>query len=158
MLKRLLLEDNHEWYQITETLIEQNKNLKVPMVNDTTTLHQFNVNLSELFTEVSYYFAKARRNKDAIERIIENTLKDYYKGPNDTARRAAGLQLAQNYPIPDDIQDYFSTKTVNLFELQDQINGYYYALDAIIKSLHMKSGAKITSNSLLNLEKTLVPN
>lgn len=157
ILSRILLEDLTEWYQITERLAEQNKNLRVPSVNDTTTLHQFNIELSDLFTEANYYFAKARRNKDAIERIIENTLKDYYKGPNDIARKAAGMQLAKEYPVPDNVHAFFPDNTVNLFELQDQINGYYYVLDAIIKTLHLKAGAKITSNSILNIERSLIP-
>lgn len=157
MLSRLLLEDKKSWDQTCEDLNLKNFSLRVPTVNDITTLHTFNVELSELFTLVQYHFNKARRNKDAIERIIENVLKDYYKGSNEAARRAAGLQYAQKYPIPESIAHFFETETVNLFTLEDEINGYYYSLDAILKSLHHKASAKITNNSLLNIERSLLP-
>lgn len=156
MLRRLLLEDMDEWNRICESISLKNQSLRVPTVNDTTTLHHFNVDLSDLFTEANYHFGKARRNKDAIERIIENTLKDYYKGPNEIARKAAGLQLSQRYPVPESIEAYYPYPTVNLFELQDKINGYFYDLDAVLKTLQIKSGAKITNNSILNIEKSLI--
>ncbi|CDQ41905.1 hypothetical protein [Virgibacillus salexigens] len=157
VLHRLLLEDINEWERICEKLNEQNNNLKVPLENNTTTLHQFNMDLSDLFTEVNYYFGKARRNKDAISRIIENVLKDLYKGQNDLARKAAGIQLAQRYPVPDTAKPYYPEDFVNLFELEDQINAYYYALDAALKSLNHKASAKITNNSILNIERSLLP-
>lgn len=157
MLKRLLLEDVNEWNELCKRLTEENFKLQVPVVNDTSTLHEFNCKLSNLFTEVQYYYNQARRNKDAIERIIEIVLRDYYKGKNDAARKAAGYQLAQKYPIPEEISHFYETETVDLFKLEDEINGYYYCLDAILKSLHHKASAKITNNSILNIERTLIP-
>ncbi len=158
MLKRLLLEDYDDREALCKQLVEENMELKVPTVNDTTTLHNFNCELSTLFDRSQYWFNKSRQDKDAIERLLEVVLKDYYVGKNDAARRAAGYQFAQKYPIPEDILHFFNTQVVNLFELEDKINGCYYTLDAIMKSLHHKSSAKITNNSILNIERSLVPN
>src|SRR5690606_12596396 len=146
ILHRLLLENYDEWQKTCDSLIKRNKDITVPSVNDITTLHNFNVALSELYTETSYYFALARQNRDAIKRIIENTLKDYYKGKNDAARKAAGVQYAQKYPVPESAKPFYPSDTVNLFDLEDKINGYYYILESIMKSLEHKASAKITSN------------
>jgi uncharacterized protein YpuA (DUF1002 family) len=115
-------------------------------------LHNFNVRVNELFNRVIYDFARARRNKDAIERLVDNVLKDYYSGPNELARKAAGIQLAKSYPAPVE----WGQETIDLFDLEDRFRFYFYSLDATVKSLAMKGEAKITNNSLLKLEKDLV--
>lgn len=151
VLERLLHEDFEEWDQLIEYYQRENKKLLVPAENTPETLHEFNRNIDKLFTEAYYDFARARRNKDAIDRFIEMVLKDYYKGPNPDARRAAGIQLAQNYPV-----DGFEEDRVNLFELQDRFSYYYYQLESTVKILDRKAQSKITSNSILNIERTLV--
>jgi hypothetical protein len=148
VLERLLLEDLDDWEKIIANLEQRNLNLKVPLENTKTTLHHFNCQLNELYTEVQYYFARARRNKDAIERLIDNVLKDHYKGGNDRERRAAGIQFAQKYPAPVG----FYPETVDLFYLEDKFKWFYYSLESIIQSLNAKAGAKITNNSLLKID------
>ena len=156
ILERLLMENLNEWETIVDNLSCRNNELLVPTVNDTTTLHDFNVNLANFFSEVTFYFAKARRNKDAITRLIKNVLRDNYRGQNDLARRAAGIQLAQRYPVPEAVLPFQQNDHIDLFDLEDVFNGHYYILESIIQTLHVKSGAKITNNSLLNLERSLL--
>jgi len=151
VLERLLQEDFTRWDILIDEYEQMNRSLKVPSV-DKTALHHFNVRVEEEYTKALYDFGRARRNKDAIQRLIKNVLEDYYKGPNEQARRAAGIQYARNYPAP----DFYHSPTVNLFDLEDRFLGYYYALEATVKSLEAKASAKITSNSLLNIEKSIV--
>lgn len=148
VLRRLLSEDLEHWENIINNLEERNRQLKVPTENTPATLHMFNYQVNDLYTETQYYYARARRNKDAIERIIYNVLNDLYSGKNDWARRAAGIQYAQNYPTPPG----FYPDKVDLFYLEDKFKWFYYALDSIIKSLQAKAEAKITNNSLLKID------
>ena len=152
VLRRLLSEDLDDWEKIIKNLEDRNRQLKVPTENTTATLHVFNCQVSDLYSEVQYYFARARRNKDAIERIIYNVLNDLYSGKNDWARRAAGIQYAQNYPTPPG----FYPDKVDLFYLEDKFKWFYYALDSIIKSLQAKAEAKITNNSLLKIDDNML--
>jgi hypothetical protein len=151
VLERLLQEDFEKWDQLVEEYEQINRSLKVPAV-EKTALHHFNVRVEEEYTKALYDFGRARRNKDAIQRLIKNVLEDYYKGPNEQARKAAGIQYAKNYPAPDN----YPYPTVNLFDLEDRFLGYYYLLEATVKSLEAKAGAKITNNSLLNIENNII--
>jgi hypothetical protein len=152
VLERLLSEDFEEWDRLVFQYESMNRALPVPMENTKETLHIFNVRLNDLYTQAYYDFARARRNKDAIERFIENVLKDYYAGPNEVARRAGGIQLARNYPAP----DFWPEETVDLFEIEDRFKHYFYSLEATIKTLEAKAESRITNNSLLKLEQQLV--
>jgi len=162
VLQRLLEIDLDLWDKKINFFEESSKELKVPMENNTITLHEFNLKLNDLYSEVVYWYYEARRNKDAIERLLETILKDYYKGQNELARKAAGIQLARGYPIhnipfiPINHRCVYNEK-VNLFDLEDIINGHYYKLAATIKSLQAKAEAKITNNSLIKLEQNLTP-
>lgn len=151
VLERLLQEDFMQWDSLIAEYERINRSLKVPSV-DKTALHHFNVRVEEEYTKALYDFGRARRNKDAITRLIENTMKDYYKGQNEIARKAAGIQFARSFPAPDN----YPTETVNLFDLEDRFIGYYYSLEATVKSLQAKADAKITNNSLLNIEKDII--
>lgn len=142
-----LLNQDAERYEI------RNKQLKVPQENNHVTLHMFNVNISELHTEVEYDFGRARGYKDAIERLIDATLKGNYAGKNESERRAASYYYCRNYPNPFTIGE-----TVDLFDMEYAIRHYYNMLDATLKVLHAKSSARITSNSLLNIERSLTTN
>lgn len=152
-LRHLLMEDFDELDRIAFEFESRNRALKVPHENNTSTLHEFNININELYTEVEYEFAKARAYKDAIARIIENVLKDYYKGTNEIARKAAGYQLARKYPVG----EFYHEPYINLFDLEHRINRYYNSLESSVKILKAKAEAKITNNSLLNIERSLIP-
>jgi hypothetical protein len=152
VLDRLLNEDFSYWDQLVDRYEMENKNLPVPYENSTETLHQFNIQLNDLYTRAYYDFARARRNKDAIERFIENVLKDYYAGPNEIARKAGGIQYAKKYPAP----DFWHEETVNLFDIEDRFREYYYSMEATIKTLEAKADSKITGNALLKIERSLM--
>lgn len=153
VLERLLQEDPAEWKRVIDQYESINKHLKVPPV-EKTALHHFNVSVEETYTQALYDFGRARRNRDAIQRLLKNTLEDLYKGSNEQARKAAGIQFARAFPAP----DHYPLPTVDLFALEDQFNEYYYSLEATIKSLQAKADAKITNNSLLNIESNVVTN
>lgn len=152
VLARLLQEDLDQWSKLLQYYEEKNGQLVVPFENNTTTLHHFNVELNNLYNQAYYDYARARRNKEAIERLLESVLKDYYKGPNPDARRAGGIQYARNYPAP----DFYPTETVDLFWLEDQFRYIYYHMEATIKILQMKAEGKITNNSLLRIEQSIL--
>src|SRR5579875_2129938 len=152
VLERLLSEDFQAWDKLMIYYEEKNKNLRIPSENTLETLHYFNIALNELYTEASYDFARARRNKDAIERLLESTLKDYYKGSNDLARKAGGIQYARSYPAP----DFWPHETVNLFDLEDLFRHYYYTMESTIKTLEQKASGKITNYSLLRIEQKIM--
>lgn len=153
VLERLLQEDASEWKRLIDQYETINKNLKVPAV-EKTALHHFNVSVEETYTQALYDFGRARRNRDAIQRLLKNTLEDLYKGSNEQARKAAGIQFARAFPAPAN----YPLPSVDLFVLEDQFNEYYYSLEATIKSLQAKADAKITNNSLLNIESNVVTN
>lgn len=153
VLERLLQEDASEWKRLIDQYELINKNLKVPSV-EKTALHHFNVSVEETYTQALYDFGRARRNRDAIQRLLKNTLEDLYKGSTQQARKAAGIQFARAFPAPEN----YPFPTVDLFVLEDQFNEYYYSLEATIKSLQAKADAKITNNSLLNIESNVVTN
>ena len=153
VLQRLLLEDFNEWENKLESFKQRNLSIKVPKENNLSTLHQFNCSINDLYTEVEHDFAIARTNRDAIDRLIKNVIDDHYSGSNDRARKAAGIQFAKKYPV----KQFYHEDYVDLFELEYQFNKIYYSLDAVIKSLKAKADAKITSNSLLNIERSLIP-
>jgi hypothetical protein len=151
VLERLLSEDLAHWEALVSEYEARTNALKVPKENSIDTLHDFNVQANELYTRASFDFARARRNKDAIERFVENVLKDYYNGPNELARKAGGIQYARAYPAPDTCRE----SQVNLFDLEDRFRHYYYMMDSVISSLEAKAESKITNNSLLKLEQSL---
>lgn len=153
VLERLLQENFSEWDHLVFQYEQTNRSLKVPAV-EKTALHHFNVRVEEEYTKALYDFGRARRNKDAIQRLIKNVLEDFYRGQNEQARRAAGIQLARQFPAPDN----YPVSTINLFDLEDRFVGYYYSLEATVKSLQAKSDAKITNNSLLNIENSITVN
>lgn len=147
VLERLVQEDVADWEQRIYNFEAKNRALKVPTV-EKVALHHFNVAVEETYTQALYDFSRARRNKDAIQRLLKNVLEDYYKGVNEQARKAAGIQYAKSYPAPDS----YPHETINLFDLEDMFVGFFYSLEATIKSLQAKADAKITNNSLLNIE------
>jgi hypothetical protein len=151
VLERLLHEDLGYWENLVMDYENQTKALKVPHENSIESLHDFNIRVNDLYTRAAFDFARARRNKDAIERFVENVLKDYYNGPNELARRAGGIQYARAYPAPDNWRE----PTVNLFDLEDRFRYFYYMMDSVIKSLEAKAESRITNNSLLKLESAL---
>lgn len=153
VLQRLLQEDFDSWDEVVVELESRNRVLKVPAENSTVTLHHFNCQLNELFTDAYYWFAKARRNKDAIERFIDNVINNHYKGTNERERKAAGIQRAEKYPAP----SIYHEDTINLFELEDRLKWYFQVLESTIKILHAKSDVKVTNNSLLKLDQNLTP-
>lgn len=110
--------------------------------------------MNDLFTRAYYDFAKARRNKDAITRFIEAVLDDYYSGPNPQARKAGGIQYARAFPVPSGVQ--WNEPTVNLFDVEDRFKDYFYRMEATIKILEAKAGAKITNNSMLKIDRSVV--
>jgi hypothetical protein len=151
VLERLLQEDFNRWDTLVAEYERTNRSLKVPNL-DKSALHNFNQQVEEQYHNAVHDFGRARRNKDAIARLIDNTLKDYYKGANEIARKAAGIQFARNFPAP----EWYPHPTVNLFDLEDRFVGYYYSLNATVKSLEAKADAKITTNSLLNIEERII--
>lgn len=153
VLERLLTLDHEWWEQRIAYYKKRNYELKVPLENTPSTLHQFNIEINALYTEAEYDYAEARRNKDAIERLIESILKDFYPGPNEQARRAGGWQYARKFPT----QGIGSEETVNLFDIEDKINGYYESMKSTIQIIKEKSNAKITNNSLILIENSLTP-
>lgn len=153
VIERLLSEDFARWDELIAEYERTNRSLKVPPV-DKTALHFFNQSVEEHYTRAVYDFGRARRNKDAIARLIDNTLKDLYKGQNELARKAGGIQFARNFPAPEN----YPYPTVDLFELEDRFVGFYYSMDATVKSLQAKADAKITNNSLLNVEERIISN
>ena len=150
MINILMGEDFIEWDNQILLLRERVSNLKVPNENSPVTLHNFNIETEALYTEVQLLYGRSRALKDAIARLIKNVLENAYEGRSSDLRRAAGIQYAENYPYQD--------RTVNLFHLDYRYSEYMYSLEAMIKSLEAKMNAKITNNSLLNLEKSLMPN
>lgn len=133
---------------------ERNKSIKVPKDNTPTTLHIFNMSISELYTEAEYEFGRARAYKDAIERLIESTLRGNYSGKNEAERKSAAYFYCQHYPS----YGFAVEDTVNLFDLEYLIHDYFNSLEATIKGLNAKSSARITSNSLLNIDRALLNN
>lgn len=151
MLNRLLREDFDMWNSLIASYEHQAISLKVPMENTPTTLKQFNYNVEELYSRALFDYNRSRRNRDAIQRFLKSVLDDAYRGSNAESRKAAGIQYARQYPAP----DFWPTDYVNIFDLEDIFNGYYYMMEGVIKSLEAKAQAKITNNSLLNLERQL---
>lgn len=154
VLRTLLNVDFNELNEKADNFEMRNRQIKVPQENTPTTLHIFNMQLSELYTEVEYEFARVRAYKDAIERLIEATLKGAFTGKNEAERKANAYFYCQNYPT----NGFSVDDKVNLFDLEYLISNHYNRLEASVKVLQAKSSAKITSNSLLNIERSLVNN
>lgn len=154
VLKTLLALNFEELQGITSNFEARNRTIKVPNENSPTTLHMFNMQLSELHTDVEYELGRARGYRDAIARLIDAVLKDNYVGKNELERKAAGYRFCRQYPT----DGYHYENSVNLFDLEFQINEFYNSLDSSVKILHAKSSARITSNSLLNIDRALTTN
>lgn len=152
VIDRLLGEDFHYWDTLTQNYEDESKNLRVPSENSIDTLHDFNIRLNDLHTRAVYDYSRARRNKEAMERLMESVLKDYYQGSNEIARKAGGIQYARAFPAP----DFWHEETVNLFDIQDKFSGYFYSMESTVKACLEKTNSKITNNALLNLESKLV--
>jgi hypothetical protein len=148
MLQRLLNENLSEWMRIVAAYETDNRRLLVPADNSVETLHVFNVEINNLYTNAYYDYARARRNKDAIDRFLDAVLKDRYSGANEAARRGAAIEKAKEYP--------FNDETIDLFELQDVFHHLYLMMDATIQTLKAKADSKVTNNSLLKLEKSII--
>ncbi|MCD7911039.1 hypothetical protein KC480_05805 [Bacillus velezensis] len=153
VLDRLLSEDFNNWEGLIREYERTNRSLKVPEINEAA-IHEFNVRVEEEYTKALYDFGRARRNKDAIQRLLKTVLEDCYEGRNEQARKAAGIQYARQFPAP----DFWYEGSINLFELEDLFVGYYYSLEATVKSLQAKADAKVTNNSLLKIENTITTN
>ncbi|ARC67288.1 MULTISPECIES: hypothetical protein [Bacillus subtilis group] len=153
VLDRLLSEDFKMWDNLIDEYERTNRSLKVPEINETA-IHFFNVRVEEEYTKALYDFGRARRNKDAIQRLLKSVLEDLYEGKNEQARKAGGIQYAREFPAP----EFWHEETVNLFDLEDLFVGYYYSLEATVKSLQAKADAKVTNNSLLKIENTITTN
>lgn len=147
----LLRENMFHWNDLTLNYEIETKNLKVPKENSTVTLLDFNMKLDDLYTRAAYDYGRIRRLKDIMDGLLESILKDLYGGANDAARRAGGIQRARNFPV-----DGYEFQTVNLYDLQANILNLYYSMQATIKAIEGKLGAKITSNFLLKIENELI--
>jgi hypothetical protein len=152
MLQRLLREDPQEWEALILDYQTRIKALTIPADHTTESLYHFNRELDRLYADVQFDFARAQRNKEAIDAFLDSVLKDYYGGKNEAQRRAGGIQMARAYPNPTD-----SSHSINLLDLADHFGWYYDALKSCVKVLDMKAGAKITWNSLLSIEQRLIP-
>lgn len=152
VLVRLLQEDLDDWYALVSQYEQQNLNLPVPQDNSVDSLHQFNCDINELYTKAYYDYARARRNKDGLERLIDNVLKDLYPGKNELERKAAGIQFAKHYPA----RHGSMLDAIDLFELEDHFSYFYHSLEATIQTLKAKAESKITNNSLLKIEKNMI--
>ncbi|MBA4293844.1 hypothetical protein C0431_12850 [bacterium] len=152
MIQRILAENRAEWDEMLVLFQSQNMQARVQRENSTETLHELNVALANLYDRVMPYHGKARAYKDALERLIDRTIKGYNEGKNEAARRSGGIQLCREYVVHYPNSEY----VCNLFDLQDDWAFYFEQLDAIVRSIRFKSDAKITNNSLLNLERNLM--
>jgi hypothetical protein len=151
VLERLLREDLQAWEDRVTHFETRNRKLRVPMENTTQTLHHFNVEINDLYSETYYWFARARSNRDSIVRLLESVLKDYYRGSNPEQRKAGGYQLARHYPAP----EFYGQPAVNLFDLEDRLNEFFNRMDALIWTIRAKSDSKVTNNSILKIDASI---
>lgn len=152
MIQRILAENRAEWDEMIILFNSQNMQARVQQENTTVTLHELNVSLSSLYDRVMPYYGKSRAYKDALERLIDRTIKAHSEGKNEAARRSGGIEACRAHVV-----QYPGTEYVcNLFDLQDEWSFYFEQLDAIVRSIRFKADAKITNNSLLSLERNLI--
>lgn len=152
MIQRILAENRSEWEEMLILFQSQNNRARVQQENTTVTLHELNVSLSALYDRVMPYYGKARAYKDALERLVDRTIKGHTDGKNEASRRSGGIQACREFTVHYPQGEY----TCNLFDLQDEWAFYFEQLDAIIRSIRFKADAKITNNSLLSLERNII--
>lgn len=152
MLKRILSESAMEWEENILLFNSMNAQARVQPENSHQTLHELNVRLSELFDRLMPYYSRARAYNDALERLIERTVKGETEGKNDAERRAKGIATCRKYIVQYPEMEY----ECNLYDLRDQWAFYYEQLDSLVKAVRFKSDAKITNNSLLSMEAKLI--
>lgn len=153
MLEFILSFDLDHYENHANAMMERVFALKVPRENNINTLAQFNYQLDDLHTEVTFSYNRLRSLKDASSRFLKNVLDDHYAGSSSTARKAAGIQLAQRYPTTGVTTRESLPEQIDLFLLNARINYVHDMYQACIDSISNKSNAKITNNSLLKLEK-----
>lgn len=151
LLKRLLREDIVEWERTVRQYEKENRALPIPKEITVETLHQFNTNINDLFTKASYDYARSKSNLDTADRMLDIVLKEIHEGKTDAIRKALAVEFAKNYPNPFDPEE-----TVDLFEIYDIWNRIFNYMQATMDTLRFKADAKITSNSLLKLERDVL--
>lgn len=156
MIDVLLRENFEHWESLIADYERQALSIKISQENSVTTLSELNYRLDELYTKATFDHARARVNRDAITRLLKNVLDDFYEGGNDKMRKAAAIRYAQNYPVPSHCMRFAGDDAVDLYSMQFNFERYYYAMEAVMKSLESKASAKITNNSLLKLEKEII--
>lgn len=148
MIQRIVRENILGWEQMVESLLNRNAQIRIDNENSTTNLFEFNQALAHLHDEVAPHYYRARAFKDALDKLIDRTIKGQLEGKNEGARRAAGIHACQFFLI--------GNTQYNLFDYLDQWNHIELLLEGLMKSIKFKADAKITNNSLLNLERGLV--
>ena len=148
MIQRVVRENVPGWEQMVESFLHRNAQIRIDNENSTTKLFEFNQALAHLHDEVAPYYYRARAFKDALDKLIDRTIKGQLEGKNEAARRAAGIHTCQCFLI--------EGTAYNLFDYLDQWNHIELLLEGLMKSIKFKADAKITNNSLLNLERGLV--
>lgn len=137
-------------------MIDKIFKLKMPRENNTEILFKFNYQLDDYYSEIIFSYGKMRSLKDASSRFLKNVLEDHYAGSSAMARKAAGIQLAQNYPTVTLTTTATLPENINLFELDARINYIFNMYQSCLDSISNKTNAKITNNSLLKLEKEMM--
>lgn len=156
MLEILLREDLDKWESLIADYEQQALSIKISLENSVTTLSELNSSLDMLYTKATFDFSRTRVNKDAINRYLKSVLDDLYAGTTDKIRKAAAIRYAKEHPVPAHLQPLVNKETVDLYSLQYHFEKFYYAMEAVMKSLEAKTSAKITNNSLLKLEKEII--
>lgn len=150
MIDRILYQNPNVWEERIDAYVTRNMNLRIKNENSPPILFEFNQQLSHLHDEVCYDFYRARAFVDGLDKTIDRIIKsvEQDRGKNESARRAAGIRDCQNY--------IHNGSSVNLYDILDRWSYLEHVLDSLMKSIRFKADAKITNNSLLNLERNLV--
>lgn len=150
MIERLFRENTPQWEVFIENFMTRNRNIVIRNENSVATLHEFNMALTHLHDEVCPYYYRARAYKDTLEKLIDRTIKsatgDNLK--NESARRSHGINLCTNFEV--------NGYSYNLYDYLDHWNYLESLLESLMKSIKFKADAKITNNSLLNIERSLI--
>lgn len=152
MIKRILSESAMEWEENIVLLSSLNSQARVQSENSHETLHELNVRLSELYDRLMPFYSRARAYNDALERLIDRTIKGETEGKNEAERRAKGIANCRTFIVQYPEVEY----PCNLYDLRDQWAFYYEQLDSIVRAVRFKADAKITNNSLLSMESKLL--
>lgn len=150
MIDRILYQNPNLWEERIDGFVARNREIRIKNENSTTNLFEFNQSLTHLHDEVCHDYYRARAFTDSLDKTIDRVIKSVGndEGKNESARRAIGIGRCQTYT--------FNGLVLNLYDLLDRWSYIEHVLDAIMKSIRFKAESKITNNSLLNLERSLV--